>query len=128
MLIAFGRYGGKGPASVKVSGTLNGERREFVTDVRFAEHDLANAFIPRLWATRRVGWLLDEIRMHGESKELKEEVVRLARAHGIVTPYTAYLIMEDEARRGVPVASRNLREFEMDSLATVRARSTYDYA
>ena len=36
MLIAFGRYGGKGPASVKVSGTLNGERREFVTDVRFA--------------------------------------------------------------------------------------------
>ena len=33
--------------------------------------------LPRLWATRRVGWLLDEIRLHGESKELKDEVADL---------------------------------------------------
>ena len=61
-------------------------------------------------SARRVGWLLDEIRKNGEKAELKDEVVRLARAHGIVTPYTAYLILEDEARRGVPVALRTMRE------------------
>jgi len=133
MLIAFGRYGGKGgAASVKVSGMLDGERREFVTDVRFAGgdvtgRDLANAFIPRLWATRRVGWLLDEIRLRGESKELKDEVTRLSREHGIVTPYTAYLIMEDERRRDVPVTMRNLRELDADSLASGVVRDRYQW-
>ena len=128
MLIAFGRYSGKGPAAVNVAGTLNGERREFVQDVKFAEHDTANAFIPRLWATRRVGWLLDEIRLNGEKQELKDEVVKLAREHGIVTPYTAYLIMEDESARDVPLAMRNLREFEGDAAASGVAAAKYDGA
>ena len=35
MLVAFGRYSGKGAAAVKITGTLNGEKREFVTDVKF---------------------------------------------------------------------------------------------
>ena len=43
-----------------------------------------------------MGYLLDEIRLHGETTELKDEVVRIARDHGIVTPYTTYLILEDE--------------------------------
>ncbi len=103
MLIAFGRYSGKGAAAVKISGVLNGEKKEFAQDVNFADNDTKNTFIPRLWATRRVGFLLDEIRLRGETKETKDEVVRLAREHGIVTPYTAYLILEDERRRGVPV-------------------------
>src|SRR5205814_3770905 len=107
MLVAFGRYSGKGAGAVKINGTINGEKKEFATDVNFAENDTASAFIPRLWATRRVGWLLDEIRMHGESPELKDEVTRLARQHGIVTPYTAYLILEDEQRRNVPLAVQN---------------------
>ena len=94
-LTVFGRYSGSGSAAVKVSGTLNGERREFVSDVKFVKEDVTRGFIPRLWATRRVGWLLDEIRMHGESVELKDEIVKLAREHGIVTPYTSYLILED---------------------------------
>src|SRR5439155_14491628 len=84
------------------------------------------AFIATMWATRRVGWLLDEIRMHGESAELKDEVVNLAREHGIVTPYTAYLIIEDESRRNVPVAQRTLREMEQDPAALTRARGSYD--
>ena len=48
-----------------------------------------------------MGYLLDEIRLHGDSKELREEVVVLARKHGIVTPHTSYLIVEDEERRGL---------------------------
>jgi Ca-activated chloride channel homolog len=126
MLVAFGRYTGKGAAAVKVSGVINGEKKEFVQDVNFADTDTKQEFIPRLWATRRVGWLLDEIRKNGETGELKDEVVRLARAHGIVTPYTAYLILEDEARRGVPVAVRSMRELEGDVRARDAAKAVYD--
>ena len=53
-------------------------------------------------------------------------MVRLARQHGIVTPYTAYLILEDEARRGVPVAVRTMRELEGDVRAKDAAKSIYD--
>jgi Ca-activated chloride channel family protein len=79
--------------------------------------DSGNEFIGQLWALRRVGWLLDEIRLRGESRELRDEVVDLARRFAIVTPYTSYLIVEDEARRGVPVASRSLPQLDRDSVA-----------
>jgi Ca-activated chloride channel homolog len=68
-----------------------------------------------------VGYLLDEIRLHGENRELKEEVTRLAREHGIVTPYTAYLILEDEQRRNVPVTLRSFRELDRDGAVRERA-------
>ncbi len=126
----FGRYkvldGGNGAASVKLSGLVAGERREFVEDVRFTDRDERNAFIPTMWATRRVGWLLDEMRQHGESTELKDEIVKLSREHGIVTPYTAYLITEDESRRNVPVTLRGFRRLQEDRAQYDRAKDAYD--
>jgi len=44
--------------------------------------------------------------LHGENAELRDEVTELARKYGIVTPYTAYLIVEDERRREVPLRDR----------------------
>src|SRR5207237_9892890 len=102
--------------------SLNGQKQEFAADVNFTENDAKNAFIPRLWATRRVGWLLDEIRLHGESKELKDEIVRLARDHGIVTPYTSYRILEDEQRRNIPLETRTMRELKEDVAVKALAR------
>ena len=54
----------------------------------------------RLWATRRVGQLLEEIRLKGENKELKDEVAALAKEFGLVTPYTSYLVQEEEMMAG----------------------------
>jgi hypothetical protein len=42
-----------------------------------------------------VGYLLDEIRLNGESQELIDEIVLLSRRYGIITPYTSFLILED---------------------------------
>ena len=49
-----------------------------------------------MWAVRKVGTLLDDIRLHGERPELRDEVVVLARHFGIVTPYTSFLVTPDE--------------------------------
>src|SRR6185436_19316174 len=54
----------------------------------------ANDYLPRLWATRRVGWLMEQIRTNGEQQELRDEVVDLGTRYGIVTPYTSYLALE----------------------------------
>jgi Ca-activated chloride channel family protein len=64
--------------------------------------------------------------MHGESDELKNEVVMLARKYGVVTPYTAYLIIEDERRRGVPLTQQSLRELDQDRLASDNAAKFYN--
>jgi len=67
---------------VRISGTLNGERHEFASDVRFTDNDQANGFIHACGRRARGRYLLDEIRLHGENRELKDEVTRLARSTG----------------------------------------------
>ncbi len=126
MLVVFGRYAGSGPSTVKITGTFNGKPRSFTAGVSFPEKSDDSPFIGRLWAARRVGWLLDEMRMHGETAELRDEVVRLARSFGIVTPYTAYLVMEDEASRNVPARLRSFQELEEDRGAADAAREKID--
>src|SRR5205085_3262856 len=53
------------------------------------------AFVEDIWARRKVGYLLDQIRVNGEKKELVDEVVALAKRYGITTPYTSYLLVPD---------------------------------
>jgi Ca-activated chloride channel family protein len=114
-LVVVGRYSGDGSAAV----IIEGKDQKFAYDVRFPERAHDHEFIPRLWATRRIGYLLDEIRLHGENRELKEEVTELARRYGIVTPYTAYLIVEDEKQLPEPI--RLMQQFGRDDRAKEEA-------
>jgi Ca-activated chloride channel family protein len=124
-LVLVGRYSGSGDSAIVLEGVANGVSRKLTFEVKFPDSSSGGDFIPRLWATRRVGYLLDEIRLRGENSELREEVTELARAYGIVTPYTAYLILEDEARREVPAPMRSLQEFERDRGAREQAADTW---
>jgi Ca-activated chloride channel homolog len=123
-LVLVGRYSGKGASAAVLEGMVNGTKKKFTYDVSFSDETIEHDFIPRLWATRRVGYLLEEIRLHGENAEIKEEVTELARKYSIVTPYTAYLIVEDEARRGVPLLSQTLPQLQ-DDAATKDATLKY---
>lgn len=94
----MGRYKGAGKAKITLTGKVNGKEETFEYEIELEKRSTKHDFIPSLWASRAVGYLLDQIRLHGENKELVDEVVRLAKKHGIITPYTSYLILEDEAR------------------------------
>lgn len=124
-LVVLGRYTGSGRATLTLTGTMAGEQRRYTLTRSFPEKDTDREFLPRLWAVRRVGYLLDQIRLHGESQELRDEAATLARRHGIVTPYTSWLILEDEGRRKVAAADRTLREFDADPRARAEARRIY---
>jgi Ca-activated chloride channel family protein len=95
-LVVVGRYSGAGNRAVELTGTRRGQTERFVYETTFPSESRANDFLPRLWATRKIGYLLDEMRLHGENKELKDTVVQLATKYGIVTPYTAYLVTEPD--------------------------------
>ncbi|MCB9638880.1 MAG: VWA domain-containing protein [Myxococcales bacterium] len=97
-LLVMGRYRGTGHAAIKLTGKVNGAARTFVYEAEFAKESKDNDFIPRLWANRKVAYLLDAIRMKGEIGELKQEVIHLAKKFGIVTPYTSYLVVEEKDR------------------------------
>lgn len=98
-LVVIGRYSGSGHAAVKLTGMVGGERKEFVYEVNFPAKTEAETggkdFVEPLWARRKVGYLLDQIRANGEQKELVGEVVALAKKYGIATPYTSYLVVPD---------------------------------
>lgn len=93
--VLFGRYAKPGSGEVVLSGTVGGKRQTFRYKAEFVENCADHEFIPRLWATRRVGYLLDEIRLRGENAELKDETTALAKQYGMVTPYTSFLVRED---------------------------------
>ena len=95
-LIVAGRYRGTGNATVTLRGRLEGEQTTKRYRFRFPERERERDFVARLWATRRVGQLLEEIRLKGENEELKDEIVALAKEFGLVTPYTSYLVQEEE--------------------------------
>jgi Ca-activated chloride channel family protein len=105
-LLLVGRYREGGRAQVTLEGTVNERERSFsYPSVTFSTQG-GEDFIPRLWATRKIGQMLKEIRLHGENKELVDSIVSLSVRYGIMTPYTSFLV--DERQDILTEAGREL--------------------
>jgi Ca-activated chloride channel family protein len=91
--VLVGRYRTSGAAKVRLRGKVGDEEEslEFPAELASKSDDDTNAFVAKLWATRRVGEILDEIDLHGKNEELVKELVDLATKHGILTPYTSFM-------------------------------------
>lgn len=120
-ILLFGRYKDSGGSTITLKGNVEGKPKSFEYEGEFASQNLENDFIPRLWATRKVGYLLEEIRINGEQQELKEEVIRLGKEFGIVTPYTSYLVVEEDGSMAPPPPP-----FQPSPLPIPRAESSAD--
>ncbi|MBX7221177.1 MAG: VWA domain-containing protein [Blastocatellia bacterium] len=102
--VLLGRYQGEGPLTFRISGTYLGQPRTFAFKFDFKRGSKHNNFVPRLWASRKIGFLIQEIaqagalgknqRNEGRMKELVDEIVRLSTEFGILTEYTAFLATE----------------------------------
>jgi Ca-activated chloride channel family protein len=97
-LVLVGKYKGRGPVSVVLTGRSGREEKRFVLEGRALAAGEKFNFLPRLWATRRIGYLIEEIRLQGLNQELADEIRRLGLKYGIVTPYTSFLVTEREAQ------------------------------
>ncbi|MEK7728674.1 MAG: VIT domain-containing protein [candidate division KSB1 bacterium] len=108
-IILAGRYHSAGRATLHLRGQTSARPQALQYDFNFPAREREREFVARLWATRRVGDLLEEIRMNGENEELKSEVVALAKEFGLVTPYTSYLVQEEESMQPVSLQQRSTR-------------------
>ncbi len=102
-LVVLGRYQGTGKGVIRLTGQVGTATKEFNYEVDLQEKPDAKPYVEDLWARRKVGYMIDQIRTSGEKKELVDEVILLAKKYGIATPYTSYLVVPDEIPwRGVP--------------------------
>lgn len=89
--IAPSTSSGQGTIIVHVRGRARDE--DWHATYTFAADGTGDhAFVPRLWATRQVGELLDQVRVQGETEALVVEIRTLGLTYGLVTPYTIDVI------------------------------------
>jgi Ca-activated chloride channel family protein len=95
-LVVAGRYRQGGTGAVTLSGTVDDRTEVYrYPGLSFSKRS-GDEFVARLWAQRKIGYLLSQVRLNGPSEELIAEIVDLSTRHGIVTPYTSFLVEEPE--------------------------------
>lgn len=92
-----GRYRAPGKGQVTMTAKRQGTDWSSTFEIELPQENTQYGFLPRMWAARKIGYLLDEIRLKGENQELVDAVKKLAEKFGIVTPYTSYFAVPPEA-------------------------------
>jgi len=111
-LVVLGRYAGNDPLDFRLSGDLRGTCSTFAFRFGLDTASTRNAFVPRLWATRRIALLVDQVRQAGAEfagtpaeigrslfsdprfRELADEILELSTRFGVLSEYTAFLATE----------------------------------
>jgi Ca-activated chloride channel family protein len=121
-VLVLGRYKTPGKRKLIIEGTSNGQKSRFEYEVEFENREMENDFIAKLWANRKVSHLLTQIRFHGENQEYINSIKQLGKEYGIVTPYTSFLVteqnkefarIENQIERGVaPAPAKRMRALQ----------------
>ncbi len=93
----YGRYRGSGPADVTLRGSINGVEIKQTAPLDFPKTDAANPEINRMWAWHRVNRLLKAADRNGDRSPAIPEIIRLGEDFSIVTEYTSFLVLENDA-------------------------------
>lgn len=100
--VIAGRYARGGRRELVLAGRDGALEREFhyLLDAAERGQGLSDDFPARVWATRRIAFLVDQIRLRGvREPELVDEIVRLSTRFGILTEYTSFLADEGADHR-----------------------------
>ena len=105
-LVIAGQYAGSGPLRLRLAGEYLGEQREFELELELAPARSAE-FVPRLWAQRTVGRLVDSVRRAGAGAQAGgglvggpelggkvQQMLRLSAEYGVLTEYTGFLALQ----------------------------------
>jgi Ca-activated chloride channel family protein len=101
-LVLAGRFDSPGRSVIRLEGYVDGKAAVFEYDVDFSDRSHTDKLVPRQWAIRRIGYLIEEIGHNPSNEELKQEIIRLSKEYGIATPYTSFFV-EDPALADGPI-------------------------
>jgi Ca-activated chloride channel family protein len=117
----YGRYEKGGVAKVTVRASVAGQEIVNTVDMTFPDAQDANPEIERMWALEKVHRLINA----GPADT--GEIVRLGEAYSIVTPYTSFLVLENDAEyQRWQIQRRNVLRSERDTKAQQAVRAKFD--
>ncbi|HET7786618.1 MAG TPA: VIT and VWA domain-containing protein [Myxococcales bacterium] len=112
-LLIAARVSGAPGATVEllVHGTLGGRQVAYPVSLTLPE-TAAHPWVGRVWAKARIDDALEEMALtRAPPQELRDEVVELGIAYGLVTPWTSFLaVPESEMTAGQAATLAELRE------------------
>lgn len=122
----YGRYRQDGPIQVRLKADVGGTLLDRTVGLEIPA-DAENPEIERMWAWHRVQSLLKEADREGSRNGVIPEIVRLGEAYSIVTEYTSFLVLENDAEyRRWQIERRNALRVERDRRAQARVREELD--
>ena len=111
----YGRYAKAGTAQVELSGVINGIAFNRTTELNFPEEDNQNPEIERMWAWHQIDTLLKKADRTGSREQVVERVIRLGETFSIVTEYTSFLVLENDAEyRRWKIERKNVARLSQD--------------
>lgn len=132
----YGRYSGQGDAKVSVKADVQGVELNQSAVLPFPGSDLQNPEIERMWAWKRVDQLLKQADRTGSRQPVLDEIIRLGEGYSIVTEYTSFLVLENDAEyKRWKIERRNSQRMARDrnaqaarekELETIRRKATAD--
>ncbi len=111
----LGRYKGSGQANVVVNGKINGVAKAFSFPLKFEESETGHAFLGKLWAMRRIGYLTEVAQENGNTKEVVDEIVALSKKHGIISAFTSFLATDPNENHRLAMNNGVARPMEESS-------------
>jgi Ca-activated chloride channel family protein len=98
-LIFKAQYSKPGNGTITIKAFKGGKPYEETLKVRLPEKDSANSSLRSLWARARVDDLMDRdlmgIQRGNPQQEVKEEIVKVALSHKIMTQFTSFVAVEE---------------------------------
>lgn len=124
-LVMAGRYDDGGPITIRVSGKIDGKAKKYAFEAKLVDEskDESFAFVEKLWAVRRIGEIIDRIDLEGKNDEMVDELVRLSKKHGVLTPYTSFLA--DDIGAADELALRGAASERLESLSAVSGEGAF---
>jgi len=118
----YARYLNPGPVTLNLTGNIGGERFERSIEITIPP-DADNSEVERMWAWHRVQRLQQDADRDGGREKVIDEIVRLGEGFSIVTEYTSFLVLENDAEyRRWRIERRNATRIERDRAKQERVR------
>ncbi|MEE9129539.1 MAG: VIT domain-containing protein [Phycisphaerales bacterium] len=95
-LIIAGKFSSAATGPVKLTAMRESKQVEYSWPKAAFTNTAEAEYVPAVWAGRKIAYLIDQIRAHGESQEMIGEILALSQEYGIQTPYSSWLIVPEQ--------------------------------
>ncbi len=129
-MIVSGRYAEPGPVNITLSGNAFGQPVSFSYALSLSDStNTRYQFLTKVWAKQKIEQLLIEYyslpATSSEAEAIKEEVVALSVAFGIITPFTSFQGGEEDDNGGNSVGVEEEIELATGGVTTFQIAGNY---